>query len=151
IADHSAARLDDRFRNAVAEMLAQRAGDRLAIAGHARNLLQITGREAAAEIDHRQVDAALGERTGDLTRRLQRAVPHFRIALLRADRDRDAVGNEAETVGVIEKTARHVRQAADLARERPSAARAAAQDAREDLRAGRGPGAILDSLDAIDR
>ena len=95
VADHAAAGLDDGLGDAVAEVLAQRRGDRPPIGLHHRNLLQVLGREAAAEIDHAQADAALGQRAEDRGRGGERTVPGVRVGLLRADMEGDAIGVQA--------------------------------------------------------
>src|SRR5208282_3578180 len=119
VADHAAAWLDDRLRDAVAEMATQRAKNRLAVGSDARDVLEIAGREAAAEIDHLELDAALGEIAEDRGGDPERPVPHARVALLRADVERQAVRNEAERLGAFEHARRHLRRAAELARQRP--------------------------------
>src|SRR5205823_7862828 len=60
VADETAPRLDDGFRNAVAEVAAQGTEDRLAIGIELRRLARVTRREAAAEIYHRECNAPLG-------------------------------------------------------------------------------------------
>jgi len=55
----AAARLDDGFGNAVAEMPAQCRGDCLAVGLDQRDLFQIARRKAAAQIDHAKLNAAL--------------------------------------------------------------------------------------------
>ena len=53
--------LDDRLGGkTVAEVLGKGAEDQFPVGFDCRNALQILRREPAAEIDHRQVDAALG-------------------------------------------------------------------------------------------
>ncbi len=94
--------------------------------------------------------SALGEVAEDRRRRLQRPVPHARVALLRADMEREAVGDEAERMGALEHARRHLRRAAELARQRPFRARAVAQDPAEHLRAGRGARDLFDLGLAID-
>ena len=96
------------------------------------------------------VDAALAAFAEDGRRRGERPVPGVRVALLRADMERDAVGVEAEPMGVLEHVDRHRGLAAELARQRPFGAVAVEQDAAEDARAGRGAGDLLDLLHAVD-
>src|SRR4029077_19351051 len=91
IADHAASRLDDRFGNRIAEVLAQRAEDRRAVSFHRRHVLQVFGREAAAEVDHRQVYATLATLAEDRRGARERTVPGMLVALLRADVERHAV------------------------------------------------------------
>src|SRR5512134_3255984 len=100
-------------------MPAQRAEDGLAVAFELRRLAQVLGREAAAEIDHREPDAALGAAAEDRRRRGKRAVPGFDVVLLRADMERDAVGHKAAAVRELQNVDRVVRLAAELARKRP--------------------------------
>ena len=95
IADEPAARLDDRIRQVVAEMLAQRLEDRLAVGFELRRLAHVARRETAAEIDDGKADAALGASAEDRRRRSERAVPGFHIVLLRADVEGNAMGDEA--------------------------------------------------------
>src|SRR5262249_21429954 len=59
IADHAAAGLDDRFRNPIAEVPAQRPENGGAVALHARHIPEVLRRKAATEIDHRKGDAAI--------------------------------------------------------------------------------------------
>ena len=158
IADHAAARLDDRLGDLVAEMLGQAPEDRLAVALHARHRLEVLGREAAAEIDHRQADAALRAFAEDRRRGAERPVPGLGVALLRADMERDAVGLQPLAVGVLQHVRGHLGHAAELAGQRPVGPGPVAQDAAEHPHlAGRhaqrvgGPGDLLDLGLAIDR
>ena len=57
--------------------------------------------------------------------------------------ERKAVGDETERMGALEHARRHLRRAAELARQRPFRARAVAQDPAEHLRAGGGAGDLL--------
>ena len=75
----------------------------------------------------------------------------MRIALLRADVERHAVGLEAELHRVLEHVHRHRGLAAEFARQRPFGADAVRQDAAEHARARRGAGDLLDLGLAIDR
>ena len=61
------------------------------------------------------------------------------------------MGDEPEPMGVLEHSSRHLRRAAELARQRPFGAGAVAQDAAEHLRARRGARDLLDFGLAIDR
>src|ERR1019366_9906616 len=119
IADHPAPRLDYRFGDAVAEMTAQRLEYRLPISLHRRHVLQIFRWEAAAKIDHLQVDPALRQVAEDRSRRFQRAIPHARIALLRADVKRQAESNEPEPMRMFEHAQRHLPRAAEFAPQGP--------------------------------
>ena len=65
--------------------------------------------------------------------------------------ERDAIGLEAEPMGVLQHVRGHLGLAAELARQRPFGAGAVAQDAAEHLRAGRGAGDLLDLGLAVDR
>src|ERR1044072_8489504 len=67
-------------------------------------------------------------------RRGERAVPGMRIALLRADVERHAVGLEAALHGMLEHVDRHGGLAAEFARQRPLGADAVRQDAAENAR-----------------
>src|SRR5262249_29512090 len=114
IADQAAAGLDDGFRNRVAEVAAQGAEDRLAVALELRRLAQILRREAAAEVDHVERDAALRTGAEDRRRRGERTIPRLDIVLLRADMERDAVRDEAVPVRELEDVGRVIRLAAEL-------------------------------------
>ena len=94
-------------------------------------------REAAADIDHAQVDVGLGEQREHLRGRADRAVPLVEIGLLRADMERHAIGVEPEIARLAQQLDRHLGRAAELARQRPFGAVALDQDAAEDARAGR--------------
>ena len=65
--------------------------------------------------------------------------------------ERDAVGLEAEPMGVLEHVDGHRGLAAELARQRPFRADAVGEDAAKDARAGGGAGDLLDLGDAVDR
>ena len=132
-------------------MLAQAAEDRLTIGAHRRHVLEILRGEAAAQIHHGQVNAALGEILEDHRGGLQRAVPHAGVTLLRADVEGHAIGLEPKLMGAIQHARRHLGHAAELARQGPFGARAVAQDAAEHLGAGRDAGDLLDLFHAIDR
>src|SRR5215216_4469485 len=60
-ANHAAARFDDGLGDVIAEMLGEALLDGIAVAGNLRHVFQVTRREAAAKIDHRQGDPALGK------------------------------------------------------------------------------------------
>ncbi len=131
-------------------MLGQRPEDRVAVALHPGHRLQVLGREAAAEVDHRQEDAPLGALAEDRGGRGQRPVPRLGVALLRADVEGHAIGGQALAVSMLQHVGRHFRHAAELARERPVGPGAVAEDAAEhlhraDLQARRrgGPGDLL--------
>src|SRR5262249_36104657 len=145
------ARLDDGFRDGIAEVTAQRAEDRLAVALELWRLAQILGREAAAEVHHVERDAALRTGAEDRRRRGERAIPGLAIVLLRADMERDAVRDEAAPVRELEDVGRIIRLAAELARQRPFRARAVAMDAADHAAPGRGARDLLDLGLAIDR
>ena len=106
--------------------------------------------EAAAEVDHLERDAALGEVPEDGGRGRQGTVPHARVALLRPHVERQAVGDETQAMGVFEHAARHVGRAAELAGQGPFGTRAVAQDAAEHLGAGSCTGDLLDLGLAVD-
>ena len=58
--------------------------------------------------------------------------------------------DEAEAMGALEHARRHLRRAAELARQRPLRSRAVAQNPAEDLRSRRGAGDLIDLGVAID-
>ena len=64
--------------------------------------------------------------------------------------ERKPVGDEAERMRALEHARRHLRRAAELARQRPFGARAVAQDAAEHFRARRGARDLLDLGLAVD-
>ena len=61
------------------------------------------------------------------------------------------MGDEPEPMGVLEHARRHLRRAAELARQRPFRAGAVAENAAEHLRSWRGARDLLDLRLAIDR
>ena len=132
-------------------MLAQRAEDRLAVGFELRRLAHVTGREAAAEIDHGERDAALGAGAEDRRGRGQRAVPGFDIVLLRADVEGDAVRHQPAPMRILKNVGGIVRLAAELARQRPFRAGAVAMDAADHACARRGARHLLDLGLAVDR
>ena len=79
----------------------------------------------------------------DRGRDLQRPIPHARVGLLRADMEREAMGDKSERMRALEHTGRHFRRAAELARQRPFRAGAVAQDSAEHFRARRRAGDLL--------
>src|ERR1700683_125453 len=131
-------------------MLAQRAEDRLAVGLKLGRLADVARREAAAEIDNRQGDAALGAGPEDSCRRGERPVPGFDIVLLRTDMERDAVRHQAELVCMLEDIGGIDRLAAEFARQRPFSAGAIADDSADHPAAGSGAGDLLDLSLAID-
>ena len=78
----------------VAEVLAQRAEDRLAVALHGRDVFQVLGRKSAAEVDHLKHDAALGQVLEDGIEAEAKAhrPTSVGLLLLRADVERQAIG-----------------------------------------------------------
>ena len=80
----------------------------------------------------------------------ERAIPGVEVGLLRADMEGDAIGVEAERLGMAQHVDGHRGHAAELARQRPFGALAIGQDAAEHARAGGGAGDLLDFLDAVD-
>ena len=62
----------------------------------------------------------------------------------------DAIGAEAKPVSAVEHVDRHVRRAAEFARQRPVGTVAIGQDAAEDTSAGGDAGDFLDFFDRID-
>src|SRR5262249_9782840 len=85
VANHAPARLNDGFRDGVAKMLAQRPEYGISVGFHGRHLFEVLGREAAAEIDHSERNAALRAGAENRGSRLERLVPGLRAALLGAD------------------------------------------------------------------
>src|SRR6185312_6689463 len=73
------------------------------------------------------------------------------LTLLRADMERDAARLQAQTLGEVEHLDRHLRIAAELARQRPLGACAVIEDAAEHLGAGGGTGDLFDLCSAVDR
>ena len=74
----------------------------------------------------------------------------MRIALLRPDVEGDAVGFEAEAMGVLQHVGRHGGLAAEFARQRPFRPDAVGEDAAKDAGAGRSAGDLLHLGDAVD-
>ena len=132
-------------------MLAQGAKDRAAVGLDRGHLLQILGREAAAEIDHGQIDPALGAGAENHRRRFQRVVPGLGAALLRADMERHAIGLEPAALGVLEHVDRHLRIAAEFSRERPLGAGAVEQEPAEHPCRRRDTGDLVDLRLAVHR
>src|SRR5216683_1309209 len=81
----------------------------------------------------------------------QGTIPRLHLALLRADVERDAARLQAQTLGEVEHLDRHLRIAAELARQRPFGACAVIENAAEHFCAGGGTGDLLDFRGAIDR
>ena len=104
----------------------------------------------AAHVDHGQVNSPLATITEHRRRHRQRAIPSLHLALLRTDMERNAHGVQAQTLGEVEHLDRHLRIAAEFARQRPLGARAVIEDAAEHLRAGSGAGDLLDLGGAVD-
>src|ERR1700730_13933325 len=99
-------------------MLAQRAKDRAAIGLHRRHLLEVSGRKAAAEIDHGKIDPALRAGTKNRRCRFEGIVPGLDATLLRTHMERDAAGIEPALTSVVEHLGRHLRVATEFPRER---------------------------------
>ena len=116
-----------------------------------RNVLEVLGRESAAHVDHGQVDPALGAVTEHGRGHRQRPIPRLHLALLRTDMERDAARLQPEALGEVEYLDRHLRVAAELARQRPFGAGAVIEDAAEHPRAGGGTRNLLDFGGAVDR
>ena len=124
----------------------------VAVGFHRRHVLQVLGREAAAEVDHRQVHAALAALLEHGRRRGERPVPGMLVALLRADMERHAIRLEAELDG--RAPARPTAMAGSQPNLRDSGHSAPTQSDRmrqNTLRAGRGAGDLLDLGLAVDR
>ncbi len=125
--------------------------DRTAVGFGRRNVAQVLGRETAAHVDHLQVDALLGKLHEDALGIGESRIPGIDLGHLRTDMERDAVGCEAELMGVDENVDGHLRHAAELARQRPFGAFAIREHAAEHAGAGSGTGDLLDFLVAVDR
>src|SRR5262249_47088455 len=82
VADQTATGLDDSFWDAISEVLAQCAKDGATVGLDRWNFAYVLGREAAAEIHHGKIDAAIRAGAEDRGRRLQRLVPCLGTALL---------------------------------------------------------------------
>src|SRR5262249_39103232 len=139
IADHAASRLDDRFRDMVAEVAAQRMKDRLRIDFDRRNVLQVACWETAAEVNHLQIDSPLRQISEDQRCLFQSAIPHARIALLRADVKRKTKGDKIQAVGKLENACGKFRSTAELARQRPLRSLTVTKDAAKDFGSRRRP------------
>src|SRR5262249_22300965 len=144
VADDRAAGLDDDLGEAIAEMLRHRRHHRGGVTLDAGYAVAIARREAAADIDHAELDLRLGEQREHPRRPPDRPVPLAEIGLLRADMEGDAVGIEPEEPGLAQQLDRHLGGAAELARERPLGAVALDEDAAEDARAGSGAAELLE-------
>ena len=103
----------------------------------------IARREAAAQVDHAQVDALFGEREEHLRDLAQRLVPLLEVGLLAADMEGDAVGVEPPLLGLAQQVLGHLRRAAELLAERPLGAAAIDQHAAEHARARRDAAELL--------
>jgi len=73
------------------------------------------GREAAADIDHLQIDISLGQQRKHLRGAGNCAVPLPEIGLLRTHVERHAIGVEAEVAGSAQQLDGHRRSAAKFA------------------------------------
>ena len=124
--------------------------DRLGIGKRRGHVLQIAGREAATQVEHAEVDVLFAERQEYLLGIADRLVPSRQVALLRTDVKGQAAGIEAEAMGMLEDIDRHVRMAAELARQRPFGAFAIGQHPAEDAGAGSLAGDLFHLFDAID-
>ena len=124
--------------------------DGLAVARHARHVFQVAGREPAAHVDHLQLDAAQRHFPEDACRHGESEIPGFEIGLLGADVEGDAIGLEAEPVGMFQDVRRHVRVASEFARQRPFGTDTVAQDPAEDFRAGSDTADFFNFFDAVD-
>ena len=131
-------------------MLGQRLVDGVGIAARARHLLEVLGREAAAEVHHLQCDAARLHGIEDRLRLFQCGIPGGEPGLLRADVEGDAIGLEAKLVGVHQHVHRHGGLAAELARQGPLSTGAIGEDAAEHLGGRRRTGDLLHFLVRID-
>ena len=151
IADHATARLDDRARDVVAEMLAECCEDRLTIGFRRRHVAQVLRREAAAHVDHLQVNALLGKLREDALGIGQSRIPGIDLQHLRTDMERNAVGFETELMGIDKYVDSHLRHATELARQRPFGPFAIRENAAEHAGAGSGAGHLLDFFMAVDR
>ena len=133
-----------------AEVVADRAVDRVSVLCFLWDVLQVAGGEPTAEVDHLQLDPARLEGAEDVGRRAERLVPSARVLLLRADVEGDAVRREPLRVRMGQDVDCHLRLAAELARQGPLGARAVAQDAAVDARARRLAGDLVGLGLAVD-
>ena len=124
-------------------MAHQRAADRLAVGFYAVDLGAVARREAAAQVDHAEIDTLFGQREEHLRDLAQRLVPLLEVGLLAADMEGDAVGIEPPVLGLAQQVLGHLRRAAELLAERPFGAAAIDQHAAEHARAGRHAGELL--------
>ena len=113
-------------------------------------LPEVTRRKAAAQIEHRERDAALGAGPEHRRRRSQRPVPGLDMVLLGADVERQAVRHQTLPERELQDVGGIDRLAAELARQRPFGAGAIADDATEHAAATRGAGRLLDFGFAVD-
>jgi len=149
IANHAAARLDDGLRDLVAEVLAQRRVDCLAVFFSGGNVAKILGRETAAHIDHLQVDALLGKRGENALGIANGCIPCVEVHHLRTDMEGHAVGFETQLVCIDQNVDSHLRHAAELARQRPFGTFAIGQNAAEYAGTWGCAGNLLDFLMAV--
>jgi len=117
---------------------------------HRRHVLEVLGREAAAEIDHAQRQPALAAFAEHGRRRGERPVPGVRVALLGADMERDAIGFEAQAMGVLQHVAAMAGSQPNLRDSGHSARRNPRGCGRRRARRGR-PGDLLHLGRAVDR
>src|SRR5476649_2096133 len=144
VGDQRTARLQDDFRQVVAEIFLEEADDFFGVGFQAVGAGDVVGREATAHVDQLEVDAVFFlqafEDHFDLG---NRRVPHADVALLRANVEGDAVWHQAQVTGEDQQVHGHVGLAAEFARQRPvSSGRAFGEDAHVDFRTRRGLGDV---------
>ena len=81
----------------------------------------------------------------------QRRIPGAKAGLLRAHMEGNAIGLEAQRMGVQQHFGRHVRVTAELAAQRPFGPGAIGEDAAEHPRTRCGARNLFDFFNAIDR
>jgi len=144
--------LDDRFRNLVAEVLAQRTENRAAVLQHRRYVLEVLGRESAAHVDHGQADATLRAVANTVEAIDSAPVPRLHLALLRKSRHGTRCRPApAQALGEVEHFDRHFSRIAGRNCATAAFAPARHRDAAEHLGAWCCARNLLDLGGAVDR
>ena len=132
VADEGASRLDENFGGVVSEIVLQEAGDLLTVELDVLGGGDVVGGEAAAEIEHAQMNALFGQRIEEVAAGGDGVVPLADVTLLRADVERDAVGVEAQFGRLEDKPVDGVGVGPEFARQWPVGAASVGEDAEED-------------------